>query len=425
LLLNNLPKYMNQTKAPWHYLFLLILAGESIFILPFVLARVFRPTVLDSFGLDNTQLGFCFSVYGSVAFLSYIFGGYLADRFAPRKLIAVALWLTAAGGVVYATFPDYATLKILYGYWGFTTIFLFWAAMIKATRVWGGAKSQGKAFGFLDGGRGLVGALFGTMGVFIFSLFIVSEIAEASIAESREAFKYVILTTTGIVIFVGILVWFFLKFDTKKEEKFILEKITLSQILEVLKLPSVWLLMVIILCAYVGYKITDVFSLYAKEVMLYDQVESAQVGTFLLYIRPIVGIGIGIIADRSQTTFWLSISFLISFIGALLYATGIVGASSTFLFFLSILIVAIGVYAARSLYFAVMERGKIPLALTGTAVGLISLVGYTPDIFAGPTMGYLLDSSPGIQGHQNVFWMLAIFSFIGGLASFYYHRLYR
>jgi len=72
-----------------------------------------------------------------------------------------------------------------------------------------------------------------------------------------------------------------------------------------------------------------------------------------------------------------------------------------------------------------MERGQIPLILTGTAVGLISLVGYTPDIFAGPAMGYLLDSSPGETGHQHVFWMLAIFSFIGGLAALIYFRLYR
>ena len=71
-----------------------------------------------------------------------------------------------------------------------------------------------------------------------------------------------------------------------------------------------------------------------------------------------------------------------------------------------------------------MQRGKIPLVLTGTAVGLISLIGYTPDIFAGPAYGYLLDNSPGIQGHQHVFWMLAIFSLVGGLAAFYYYRLY-
>lgn len=140
--------------------------GESVFILPFVLSRVFRPTVLDAFGLDNVQLGLCFSVYGVVALVSYLFGGPLADKFPPRKLIAMALWLTALGGLVYASFPSYTVLKILYGYWGFTTIFLFWAPMIKATRVWGGNTSQGKAFGFLDGGRGLVGALWNHGGAY-------------------------------------------------------------------------------------------------------------------------------------------------------------------------------------------------------------------------------------------------------------------
>ena len=416
---------MNHKKAPWYYLLLLILAGESVFILPFVLSRVFRPTVLDAFGLDNVQLGLCFSVYGIIALLSYLFGGPLADKYPPRKLIAVALWMTALGGLVYATFPSYTVLKILYGYWGFTTIFLFWAPMIKATRVWGGSTSQGKAFGFLDGGRGLVGALFGTMGVLIFSLFLTSEISVATVTESRAAFRYVILVSSGIVVLVGLMVWFFMKMDHKAEKEIILDKITISQIKEVLRLPSVWLLMIIILCAYVGYKITDIFSLYAQDVMLYNQVQSAQVGTFLLFVRPVIGVFIGILADRSRTTYWLVVSFIVSFFGALLFATGIISASTTALFFISILIVATGVYAARSLYFAVMERGQIPLVLTGTAVGLISLIGYTPDIFAGPAMGYLLDTSPGAKGHQHVFWMLALFSFIGGIAAWYYFRLYR
>ncbi len=415
---------MNQKKAPWHFLLLLILAGESVFILPFVLSRVFRPTVLEAFDLDNVQLGICFSVYGIVALLSYLFGGPLADKFPPRKLIAVALWMTALGGLVYATFPSYTVLKILYGYWGFTTIFLFWAPMIKATRVWGGSTSQGKAFGFLDGGRGLVGALFGAMGVLIFSLFITSEISEATVSESRAAFKYVILVSSGIVVLVGLLVWFFMKMDPKAEKEIILEKITISQIKEVLRLPSVWLLMIIILCAYVGYKITDVFSLYAQDVMLYDQVQSAQVGTFLLFVRPVIGVLIGVLADRTETTYWLVVSFVVSFFGALLFATGIISDSATALFFISILVVATGVYAARSLYFAVMERGQIPLVLTGTAVGLISLIGYTPDIFAGPAMGFLLENSPGAVGHQHVFWMLALFSFIGGIAAWYYFQLY-
>lgn len=411
-------------RAPWYFLLLVILAGESVFILPFVLARIFRPTVLEVFKLTNFELGLCFSVYGIVAMISYPFGGPLADRFPPRKLLAFALWATALGGLVYATYPSFEVLQILYGYWGFTTIFLFWAAMIKATRIWGGVNAQGKAFGFLDGGRGLVGALFGTLGVMIFSLFVVGEASELTTEDTRAAFKQVILVSSGIVILVGILVWFFLKLDSETEKKVILERITISQIREVLRLPSVRLLMIIIMSGYVGYKITDVFSQYASDVMLYNKVESAQVGTFLLYIRPVVGILIGILADRSKITLLLLLSFIISFFGALLFALGFVTQSAAVLFFVSIFIVAAGVYGIRSLYFAVMERGQIPIVLTGTAVGLISLVGYTPDIFAGPSYGYLLDNSPGIEGHQHVFWMLAIFSFIGGVAAWYYYKLY-
>lgn len=411
-------------KAPWYYLFLLILAGESVFILPFVLQRVFRPTVLKVFELDNVDLGLCFSVYGFVALLSYFFGGPLADKYSPRKLIAIALWLTALGGLVFATFPDYTTLQMLYGFWGFTTIFLFWSPMIKATRVWGGEKAQGKAFGFLDGGRGLVGALFGTLGVLVFSYFLNTDLEVASLQESRFAFRYVILTSSAIVAVVGVLVWLFMKLPNINEKEIAVDKITVSQIGEVLRLPAVLLLMVIILCAYVGYKITDVFSLYAQDVMLLNQVESAQVGTFLLFVRPVVGVLIGVLADRSRPSLWLFISFIIAFFGSVLFATGLVENVSYLVFLLSILVVAIGVYAARALYFAVMQSGKIPLIFTGTAVGLISLVGYTPDIFAGPAMGYLLDASPGLEGHQHVFWMLAVFSFIGGIAAFRYFQLY-
>jgi MFS family permease len=181
--------------------------------------------------------------------------------------------------------------------------------------------------------------------------------------------------------------------------------------------------MIIILCAYVGYKTTDVFSLYAREIMLFDEVKSAQIGTFLLFIRPVIGITIGFLADRSKTTVWLMISFIISLFGALLFASGIINPSTTTLFFIGILITATGVYAARALYFAAMQEGRIPLVLTGTAVGMMSLVGFTPDIFADLLSGYLLDNAPGQTGHQYVFMMLAVFSFIGLIASFVFYRL--
>ncbi len=372
--------------------------------------------------MTNLELGTIQAVYGIVALPSYLLGGPLADRFPPRKLIAFALWLTALGGWFYGTYPSLLSLKILYGYWGFTTIFLFWAPMIKATRIWGGKYDQGKAFGFLDGGRGLVGALFGLLGVLIFSFFIVGEIDNIQFVERKSAFQFVIWISSAVVAFIGILVWFFLK-SSEKNKQILLDKITTKDIRTVLKIKSVWLLMIIIVCAYVGYKLTGLFASYANSVMQYNEIESAKVGTFLLFIRPIVGVLIGFIADKSRVTLWLLYGFIFSIIGAVLFATGIITPNDNYLFLLSVCITATGIYAARSLYFATMEEGRIPLVLTGTAVGLISLVGYTPDIFAGAAMGYLLDESPGLIGHQNTFWMLVGFSVIGLLATLLLYKI--
>ena len=107
---------MKTLKFPWYFLPVLILAGESVFMLPYVLPRIFRPTVLQVFQIDNVELGLCFSTYGIVAIFSYIFGGPIADRYSPRKLMSLSLILTAFGGLAYAQFPTFYGLKILYGY---------------------------------------------------------------------------------------------------------------------------------------------------------------------------------------------------------------------------------------------------------------------------------------------------------------------
>ena len=55
-----------------------------------------------------------------------------------------------------ATFPAYQGAMLLWGFFGISTILFFWAALIRATREWGGAEHQGRAYGLLDGGRGLL-----------------------------------------------------------------------------------------------------------------------------------------------------------------------------------------------------------------------------------------------------------------------------
>ena len=400
---------------------LLILSGELIFLLPYVLARVFRPTFLEVFNLSNLQLGSLFSVYGTVALLSYVYGGAISDKFQPKNLIATSLFFTALGGLVLAIYPSYFILQLLYGYWGFTTVFLFWGAMIKAARVWGGAKNQGQAFSFLDGGRGLVAASMGSLGVLIFSFFLTKDIELTSLIQRKNAFRYVILFCSFIVFLNGLLVILFMKSNEKNERKDISS--TLSDVKAVLKLRSVWLIMIIIISAYVGYKVTDIYSLYASEVMLYDHIEAANIGSLQLYLRPLVCLIIAFLAGKKNYIYYIIIGFITMLLGAIIFAFGIVQLNMNFVFYFSLIIVATGTYAIRALYFSIMQEGRIPLAITGTAVGVISVIGYTPDIFASPIIGYLLDRYPGIIGHQYVFMILVLFSILGLFASIKFRNL--
>jgi MFS family permease len=396
---------------------LLILSGELIYLLPYVLPRIFRPTFLEVFNLNNLQLGSLFSVYGIIALLSYVYGGVISDKFQPKKLMSYSLFFTSFGGLVLASYPSYFVLQILYGYWGFTTVFLFWGAMIKATRVWGGTDNQGQAFGFLDGGRGLVAASMGSLGILIFSIFLTNDIELTSLTERKEAFRYVILFSSFMIFLTGLWVLFFMDSNQKDQKNNVISSNTFSNIKTVLKIQSVWLIMIIIISAYIGYRVTDIYSLYASDVMFFNQIEAANVSSLQLYLRPLVCILIAMLADKSSYIYFIIFGFVTMLIGSTIFAFGIVQLNMNFVFYLSLIIVATGTYAIRALYFSIMQEGRIPLVLTGTAVGLISVVGYTPDIFAPPIFGYFLDKYPGLLGHQYVFTILVLFSILGLLAS--------
>ncbi len=396
---------------------LLILSGELIYLLPYVLPRIFRPTFLEVFNLNNLQLGSLFSVYGIIALLSYVYGGVISDKFQPKKLMSYSLFFTSFGGLVLASYPSYFVLQILYGYWGFTTVFLFWGAMIKATRVWGGTDNQGQAFGFLDGGRGLVAASMGSLGILIFSIFLTNDIELTSLTERKEAFRYVILFSSFMIFLAGLWVLFFMDSNQKDQKNNVISSNTFSNIKTVLKIQSVWLIMIIIISAYIGYRVTDIYSLYASDVMFFNQIEAANVSSLQLYLRPLVCILIAMLADKSSYIYFIIFGFVTMLIGSTIFAFGIVQLNMNFVFYLSLIIVATGTYAIRALYFSIMQEGRIPLIMTGTAVGLISVVGYTPDIFAPPIFGYFLDKYPGLLGHQYVFTILVLFSILGLLAS--------
>jgi hypothetical protein len=267
-------------------------------------------------------------------------------------------------------------------------------------------KSRG-SFRIVRWRKELVAASMGTLGVLIFSVFLTNDIELASLVERKNAFRYVILFLSFIVFVTGILV--IVLMETSQEGVINKNASLIPNIKSVLKTPSVWLIMFIIISAYVGYKVTDIYSLYASDVMDFDNLEAANIGSLQLYLRPLVCLLIALFANKKSYIHLIIIGFIIMLVGALIFSLGIVQVDMNYVFFFSLIVVATGTYAIRALYFSLMQEGHVPLVLTGTAVGVISVVGYTPDIFASPVIGYLLDTYPGILGHQYVFSMLVVF----------------
>jgi sugar phosphate permease len=391
-------------------MFALIIAGEIVFGLPFHTARFFRPTLLEVFDFTNTQLGDLFAVYGITAMISYFPGGALADRFPARSLLTASLFATGAGGLVMATIPSALPMGLLYGFWGVTTIFLFWGALIRATREWGGESTQGLAFGVLEGGRGLVAALIATLALAIFATVMPDNAALASDDTRRAGMQSIILVYTAAAFIAGILAWVTVPVPKAQGYR---NPQPLQGMALVLRRPVIWAHAAVIVCAYCGYKGLDNYSLYAVQVLGMDEVRGAALSTYGGWIRPFAAIIAGIVADRFSAARSIGVAFGVLAISWLLLGLSSGDAAALNLVYLNLFVTFFAVFALRGIYFALLEENRTPPYLTGAAVGLVSLIGYTPEIFFAPITGRILDANPGIVGFQHYFLFLAGIAVLG------------
>ena len=88
-----------------------------------------------------------------------------------------------------------------------------------------------------------------------------------------------------------------------------------------------------------------------------------------------------------------------------------------FLLIVNVLVAGTMIFALRAIYFALLEEGKVPLAVTGTAAGIVSAIGFTPDVFMPEIFGYLLDTYPGAEGYRYFYFVIAGICAVGFIAA--------
>ena len=394
----------------------LLIAGEMVFSLPFHIARFFRPTFLDVFNLSNADLGDIFAFYGVVAMVAYFPGGLIADRFSARKLLVLSLTSTALGGIYLAQVPSRLGLSILFAYWGMTSILFLWAALIKATREWGGQFAQGKAFGVLEGGRGLVAAGVATIAVVVIKMSLSIELDNANDAQRIFAMQRLIYFYTCVTLGAAVLVWIVIPDD--KSRVSVLHGETRSPISHIFQRSTVWLQATVLICAYCGYKGLDNYGLYAVDVLGMNEIESAQFVTLAAYLRPVAAIVAGIIADRFFASKTIGCIFAILTLSYIVLFAFTPSASAIWIIYGNVIITFAAIFGLRGTYFALLEETKTASNVTGVTAGLISAVGFLPDVFFASVAGRILDATPGFAGYQNYFVFLTGFALIGMFAAF-------
>ncbi|MEH6581041.1 MAG: MFS transporter [Halioglobus sp.] len=395
----------------------LIVAGEAVFSLPFHIVRFFRPTVLDVFQVTNLQIGQVQGTYGIIAMVCYFLGGPLADRYEAKYLLIASLATTGAGGLYFAQIPSLQGLQLLYAFWGCSTILLFWSALIKATREWGGVSQQGRAFGLLEAGRGVFAAIFVSLALGILTFILPDNLENLDAERQRTALQSIIYLYTAATLMAALLVALYIPATDSTQARTATHITAGGKLQTVITNPLIWPQLLIVVSAYVAYKGIDNYVLYAVQGYGLSEIEGAQVAATSGWIRPLSAILAGFLADRLRPSRVVSAAFLILIAGYALFAMLTPGPDLYWVLISNVIITSVAVYALHAIYFALVAESRVPVAITGTAIGVISVIGFTPDIFFAPAMGWLLDNHTPIVGHQYVFGGLMAFACLGFFSS--------
>jgi sugar phosphate permease len=272
---------------------LIVVAAGAIYPLLY-LRQNFEISILESFDITQTQLRYCSSMLGLIFMISYVPSGWLADRFSSRKLLAYSLLATALLGIWFSTMPSYSSLLVIYGAWGIATGLTFWSAHIKLVAILAKKDQQGKFFGILDGGRGLVEAILATIAITLFAYVLSQESGSTSMALRQVIYLYI-----GVLLVVSPLVYWLLD-DFEEDNTKVTNTNFIADLKTILKHREIWLCAICIICGYQLFYATYSFSAYLQQNFGLTAVAVGTITVAKLWMRPIGGITAGFIGDWSS-----------------------------------------------------------------------------------------------------------------------------
>ena len=225
---------MSAKPIRWFTFIVLVIGAGTVFKLS-SLKDAFYVPMQEFMSLSNTQIGVALSVYGMVQTIGNFASIYIADRFSKKILIPFSLICVGLVGIYISTFPSYYGILVA---WGLLALFgevVYWPVLLKSIRLLGDSTQQGRLFGFLEAGRGVVDTIvaFSALGIFML------------LGQGEAGLKSSLWFYSACVIVAGILAYFLLEDDeirtTDKQGHTISKNQAAWQgVIQAIKTPEMW-----------------------------------------------------------------------------------------------------------------------------------------------------------------------------------------
>ncbi len=365
---------------------------------------------MEAFSVTNAQFGFMSTVALAISSATYFLGGILADKVHPRFLVTVSFIVTGLCNFGLGFFPDYGTALLLYGIMGASTTLTFWGSFLKLTRAFGReVGSESKSFGAMEGTRSVFAIVAATFAVFMFSQF----------DNSVSGLRFVMWMYAALLVFFGILAFFV--FDDKNsdhKEDVINKENPFTMLVYCLKEPNIWL---VGLMAMGGYTVGSVIGSYlgalGTSAFGLSVVTVAYVGLLNQWCKPVGNFSVGFFGDKFGPSKVILVLNIILTIIALIFAFIPKTSALVVVFFVIIAIEITLTGAFRGQMYAPMRECRVPMNLTGSAIGFYATLIYATDAILPPIIGQWLDTMPMEQAWRNIFLLVTAFGVLGIVTS--------
>lgn len=408
-------KIMKAVPNRWFTFCILVLSGGVAFKIS-SLKDMFYVPMQEFMGLTHTQIGGALSVYGIVQTVGLIAGIYLCDMFSKKHMIGFSLVGIGIVGAYIATFPPY---------WGFLAAFCilailgevtYWPVLLKAVRLTGDETNQGRIFGFLEMGRGIVDVIIAFSALAIFS----------AMGEGSVALRGGILFLAGATALIGVLCLIFIPNDEMDKDANRMQ-VAFGGFKAALKNLDIWAVAFngfVVYCIYCGltYFIPFLSEVYALPVTLVGMY-----GIINQYGLKMVGGPIGgMMSDKvyHSAAKHIRAGFVVAAVAMIIFILLPHETMNVYVGMACTLGFGAIIFTMRAVFFAPMDEVNVPKNITGAAMSLGSLIIYLPNSFAYLIYGSILDRNPGMVGYKMVFGVMTGFAVLGFFVStFLIHRI--